>query len=507
FEEGLAKPGPIAEHTSGIDEVRRLAKAFTPERVASRCGINAETIRRIAREIANAPSATVYARIGTCTQEFGTIANWLPDVIHVITGNLDRPGGAMFPLAAVGGGNSKGTPGVGRGAKVGRWKTRVRGANEIFGELPVACLAEEIETPGDDQIRALITVAGNPVLSTPNGARLAKALDSLDFMISLDVYLNETTRHANVILPGPSPFEVSHYDLAFSQLSIRNTARYSPPMFPKAEDQLGEWETILRLVGIISGMGAEVDTKFLDDMVAMTLIQREVNENTSDIHGRESDEIFTALGDRRGPDRLLDFMLRTGPYGDGFGANAEGLTLERVAAQPHGIDLGPLKPRIPEMLRTKTGKIELAPDVVVNDVARLEGKLNDTSNGYMLIGRREVRSNNSWMHNLPTLVSGKPRCTLQMHPDDARDLQLTNGAQASVKSRVGEIRIPIEITDTIVPGTVSAPHGWGHNAEGASMTIARDHAGVNSNLLSDEMSLDVPSGTAVLCGIPVIIER
>ncbi len=254
FEEGLTKPGRIAEYTIGIEEVRQLAKAFTPERVAQRCGIAAETIRRIAREIAHAPSATVYARIGTCTQEFGTIANWLPDVIHVITGNLDRPGGAMFPKAAVGGGNSKGTPGIGRGAKVGRWKTRVRGANEIFGELPVACLAEEIETPGDDQIRALITVAGNPVLSTPNGARLANAFDSLEFMISVDVYLNETTRHANVILPGPSPLEVAHYDLAFSQLSVRNTARYSPPMFPKSDNQPEEWETILRLVGVISGV-------------------------------------------------------------------------------------------------------------------------------------------------------------------------------------------------------------------------------------------------------------
>ena len=255
FEESLAKPGRLEEWTTGIDDVRHLAMAFTPERVAARCGIDADTIRRFAREIANAPSATVYARIGACTQEFGTIANWLPDVIHVLTGNLDREGGAMFPKAAIGPGNTKGAPGVGRGAKVGRWKSRVRGAGEIFGELPVACLAEEIETPGDDQIRALITVAGNPVLSTPNGGRLSKALDELDFMISLDVYLNETTRHANVILPGPSPLEVSHYDLAFGQLAVRNAARYSPPIFAKPEGQPEEWETILRLVGVISGMG------------------------------------------------------------------------------------------------------------------------------------------------------------------------------------------------------------------------------------------------------------
>ncbi|NUM56068.1 MAG: molybdopterin-dependent oxidoreductase [Candidatus Hydrogenedentes bacterium] len=507
FEDGLINPDRLDQWTTGIDEVRHVAMAFTPERVAPRCGIDADTIRRIAREIAKAPSATVYARIGTCTQEFGTIANWLPDVIHIITGNLDRAGGAMFPKAAIGPGNTKGTPGVGRGAKVGRWKSRVRGANEIFGELPVACLAEEIETPGDGQIRALITVAGNPVLSTPNGARLAKALDSLEFMISLDVYLNETTRHANVILPGPSPLEVSHYDLAFGQLAVRNAARYSPPVFPIPDGQPEEWDTILRLVGVVSGMGANADTKLLDDMVLMTLIQREVGESTSNISGRDTDEILAALSARRGPDRLLDFMLRTGPYGEGFGANPNGLTLDRVAANPHGLDLGPLEPRIPEVLRTKSGKIELAPDVIIADIARLEQRLTDDTNGFVLIGRREVRSNNSWMHNLPMLVSGKPRCTLQMHPDDARDLQLTNGAQANVRSRAGEIRIPIEITDAIMPGTVSAPHGWGHNADGAAMAVASGHAGVNSNLLSDEMCLDVPSGTAVLCGIPVTIER
>lgn len=505
FEEGLAKLGELQQWTNGIDEVRHLAMAFTPERVSPRCGIPAETIRRIAREIAAAPSATVYARIGTCTQEFGTIANWLPDVIHVITGNLDRPGGAMFPKAAIGPGNTKGAPGIGRGAKVGRWKSRVRGVNEVFGELPVACLADEIETPGGDQVRALITIAGNPVLSTPNGARLAKALDALEFMISLDVYLNETTRHANAILPGPSPLEVAHYDLVFSQLGVRNAARYSPPMFPKSGNQPDEWETLLRLVGVLSGMGPNVDTKLLDDMVIMTLIQREVGESASAIHERDADEILAALAPRRGPNRMLDFMLRTGPYGEGFGADPNGLTLDSVAAHPHGLDLGPLEPRIPEVLRTTSGKIELAPEVIVADIARLEAKLADESNGFMLIGRRDVRSNNSWMHNLPMLVSGKPRCTLQMHPEDAAELDLANGDHARVRSRVGEIQIPVEITDTIMRGTVSAPHGWGHDAEGASLSIASNHAGVNSNLLADEMCLDAPSGTAVLCGIPVTI--
>jgi anaerobic selenocysteine-containing dehydrogenase len=507
FEDELIRPGRLADWTNGLERVRELAREFSPESVSPRCGIDAPTIRRLAREIAAAPAAAVYGRIGTCTQEFGTIASWLPEVIHVLTGNLDRPGGAMFTRPAHGPGNTKGRPGTGRGAKFGRWKSRVRGIDEIFGELPVACLAEEIETPGDDQIRAMITIAGNPVLSTPNEARLSRALDSLEFMVSIDVYLNETTRHANVILPGPSPLETSHYDLAFSQLAIRDCARYSAPVLDKPDGQPEEWETLLRLVGVLSGMGSKPDIEFLDQMVVTAMIQRESKEPESIIHRKDPEEILAALVPRTGPDRILDLLIRTGPYGEGFGSDADGLSLAVLEANPHGIDLGPMKPRIPEVLRTPTGKIELAPDRIVADVARLRRSLNHANGGMVLIGRRDLRSNNSWMHNIPLLVNGKPRCTLQIHPLDAERLELVPGDLAKVESDTGSVVVPVELCDSIMPGVVSIPHGWGHADVGVRLSVAREHAGVNSNLLASTDMFDQPSGTAVLNGIPVEIRR
>lgn len=507
FGEELIRPGRLSQWVNGMEQVRELARDFSPDTVAPRCGIDAPTIRRLAREIAAAPAAAVYGRIGTCTQEFGTIASWLPEVIHVLTGNLDRPGGAMFTRPAHGPGNTKGGPGVGRGAKFGRWKSRVRGKDEVFGELPVASLAEEIETAGDDQIRALITVAGNPVLSTPDGGRLSRALDSLEFMVSIDVYLNETTRHAHVILPGPSPLETSHYDLVFSQLAIRDWARYSAPVLDKPKTQPGDWETLLRLIGIISGMGSKPDIAALDGLLLMAMIEREAKEPGSVVHGRDPDDIVAALAPRTGPERILDFMLRTGPYGEGFGTNGDGLTLARLEAAPHGIDLGALKQRVPEVLRTPTGKIELAPERIVADVARLRRSQDLSNGGMLLIGRRELRSNNSWMHNIPMLVNGKPRCTLHIHPSDAEKLGLGPGDLAKVTSATGSVVIPAELCDSIMPGVVSIPHGWGHSGDDTQLTVARDHAGVNSNLLADTQHLDEPSGTAVLCGISVAIQR
>ncbi len=507
FEENLSNPGVIGEFTAGIDDIRALSKQFSPETVAEKCGISAQDIRRFARELAAAPSASVYARIGTCTQEFGTLASWLPEVIHVLTGNLDRPGGAMFTKPAYGGGNTKGAPGKGRGFRMGRHKTRVRGLPEIFGEQPVACLAEEIETPGTGQIRAMFTVAGNPVLSTPNGARLAKALDTLEFMVSLDVYLNETSRHAHVILPGLSPLENCHYDMAFSQLAIRNAARFSPPVFAKPADAPFEWQTILRLTGLLSGAGPNCDTNMLDDMVMLNLIERETKLETSLIAGRDAQEILAALAPRRGPERAIDFMLRTGPYGEGFGKDPKGLTLAKLEAAPHGIDFGPLEERIPEVLRTPSGKIELAPDFIVQDVRRLAASLGGNGNGdLLLVGRRQLRSCNSWMHNTPRLVSGKPRCTLLMNPADAESLGLADADTASVTSRAGTVQAPIEVTDEMMPGVVSLPHGWGHEAADMRLSVARNHAGVNSNLLTDEYHLDPISGNAVLCGIPVTVK-
>ena len=507
LDEGLADPGRLTEFAQGAEDIEGLAHDFSPETVADLCGIEAPEIRRIARELAQAESAAVYARIGTCTQEFGTLASWLPDIIHYLTGNLDREGGAMFTLPAHGPANTKGEPGIGRGLRESRHGSRVRNLKEIFGELPVACMSEEIDTPGEGQIRALITIAGNPVLSTPNGKRLDAALASLEFMISMDIYLNETTRHAHVILPGLSPLETVHYDMAFEALSVRNCARFSPAVFEKPDNMPYEWETVLRLTALLSGLGSKPDIPPLDDMYIMNLISRESRHENSPIHGRDPAEILQELAPRRGPERVLDLMVRTGPYGEGFGKNTDGLTLDKLEANPNGIDFGPLESRIPEMLRTASGKIELTPDCIVQDVARLKAGLSGSTDGLLLIGRRHLRSNNSWMHNLPKLVSGKPRCTLQMHPDDASSLGLNDGSTATITSKVGEITAPVELCDDMMPGVVSLPHGWGHGEPGVRMSVAADHAGVNTNLLTDENQIDIPSGNSVMCGIPVNVSR
>ncbi|HEV2581187.1 MAG TPA: molybdopterin oxidoreductase family protein [Ktedonobacteraceae bacterium] len=498
---------------AGIEQVRALAEPFAPEQVAAICGIDTPAIRRIARELAAAPRAAVYGRVGTCTQSFGTLVSWLVDVLNALTGNLDREGGAMFPMAAAGGRNTGGTPGRGRGVRFGRWKSRVRGLPEAYSELPASCMAEEIETPGAGQIKALITLAGNPALSTPNSGRLQQALDRLSFMVSVDMYLNETTRHANVILPPSPTLTRSHYDLAFYQLSVRNIAHYSPPVFEREPGVMDEWEIYARLAAILAGQEADTDASVIDDLAIMTLIQREIATPGSLVEGRDPGELIEALRPRVGPDRLLDFLLRSGPYGDGFGKR-DGLSLAKLEAHPHGIDLGPLQPRIPEVLRTPSGKIELAPQPLVEDTARLraafEQHLSEQhgTNGHMqLIGRRDLRSNNSWMHNLHVLTKGKERCTLHMHPQDAARLGLEEGALAHVASRAGEVQIPVEITDAIMPGVVSIPHGWGHNQPGTHMQIAAAHAGVNTNILAAEDEVDPLSGNAVLNGVEVTVER
>ena len=507
--DGLTDLGRLSEHTNGVAEVAQLAGDFTPEAVAPACGIDAATIRRLAGELAAAPRAAVYGRIGSCTQEFGTLASWLVDVINVLTGNLDRDGGAMFPLAAAGqrnaqGRRAQGPGGRGKGVRFGRWTSRVRGVPETFGELPVACLAEEIETPGDGQVRALVTIAGNPALSTPDAERLDRALHGLEFVVSVDIYLNETTRHADVVLPVPPPSQRSHYDLAFGQLAVRNVANYSPPIFPVADGMLDEWQTLLRLTAIVAGQGPDADLAALDEFVAKTLLGMEQSVAGSPVAGRDAGELLAALAPRTGPERLLDLLLRAGPYGDHFGARPDGLTLGVLETNPHGVDLGPLRPRIPEVLRTPSGRIELAPEPIVADVPRLLAALSRRSNGGMvLIGRRQLRSNNSWMHNLGPLVRGRDQCTMQVHPDDAVRLGLADGGHAVVTSKAGSVRVPVEVTEDIMTGVVSIPHGWGHHAAGAKMAVAAEHPGVNTNVLADGSQLDPLSGNAVLNGIPV----
>ena len=503
-EEGLIDLGDVAAHVHGLEQVEQLARDFPPESASQACGIAAGEIRRMARELAGAERAAVYGRIGTCTQEFGTLASWLVDVLNVVTGNLDRPGGAMFTKAAAGASNARGAPGQGKGMQVGRWSSRVRGLPEALGELPVAGMAEEIDTPGDGQVRVLFTFAGNPVVSTPNAGRLRRAVEGLDLMVSVDIYVNETTRHADVILPAPSPLYRSHYDLALYQLAARNVANYSPAVLDLADSQMAEWRTILRLAGIVSGQGPDVDVDAFDDMVVGSLVGRELQDPHSALAGRDAGELMAALEPRRGPERVLDWMLRSGPYGDRFGSDADGLTLARLEAAPHGVDLGPLEPRIPEVLRTPSGKIELAPEPIVSDLARLRASKARRRNGdIVLIGRRQLRSNNSWMHNVPNLVRGKERCTMHVHPDDAARLGLEDGDRAAVTSGRGEIEVAVEVTDAIMPGVVSIPHGWGHDDPEARLDVAAAHPGTNSNLLADEMAVDVPSGNAVLNGIPV----
>ena len=498
FAEGLLTLGSVEGQVDGVEAIRTAVARFTPERVAPRCGIDADTIRRLARELAAADRAAVYGRIGTHTVAFGTLASWAVDALNIVTGNLDRPGGAMFPLAAH---TRAGKPG-GRGFRTGRWHSRVRGLPEVRGELPIATLADEILTDGSDRVRALLTVAGNPVLSAPDGERLDAALAGLDFMVSVDIYCNETTRHANVILPPPSALESSHYDLAFYGIAVRNVANYSPALF--AASGPSEPDILARLTLLLSGQGASADPRVLHDMLVRGLVEQQVSREGSNVHGRNADEIVAAVAHRGAPDALLDVMLRTGEYGDGFGADPDGLSLERLEAHPHGIDLGPLSPRVPELLRTESARIELAREEILGDLRRLEGALDaPQETGLLLVGRRHLRSNNSWMHNLAPLVSGRDRCTLQLHPEDAARLGLEDGKTARVTSRTGSVVAPVEVSDEVMPGVASLPHGWGHDRDGARLSVAREHAGVNSNRLTDPHPLDPLSGNAVLNGIPV----
>lgn len=478
FDEDLAAPGRLAEFSRGIDEVRELARDFAPEATAAATGIAADATRRVARELAAAERAAVYGRIGTCTQRFGALASWLVDVLNALTGNLDREGGVCFPRGAAT--RADDTPRKTGTFPFGRWRSRVRGLPEFAGELPVAALAEEIDTPGADgeRVRALVTISGNPVLSTPNGARLATALAQLDFMVSIDVYLNETTRFADLILPSTGHLERSNYDLVFNTVSVRNTAHWCPRVFEPAPDSREQWQILAELAGRVNGGTAEQVHDLMEGGLARGA-------------GLEADPSIP-----RGPERLLDLMLRAGPYG---------LSLEKLQAEPHGIDLGALEGgRLPQILATEGQQLDLAPPLLTADVPRLRAALAEASNGgLLLIGRRNVRSNNSWMHNVRALAKGKDRCTLLVHPDDAARLGLADGASATVRSRVGEVTVPVQVSDEMMPGVVSLPHGHGQGGSGTRQSTAARQPGVNSNLLTDEAGVDALSGNAILNGIPV----
>jgi anaerobic selenocysteine-containing dehydrogenase len=487
FEERLTRLGRLATFTTGVEAVAKVVAEFSSERVAPVTGIESQEIRRLAREFAAAESAVCYGRIGVSTQEFGGVCQWLINVLNIVTGNLDRQGGAMFTLPAF---DPVTAPeSLASRGSYARWHSRVRKLPEFAGELPVVALAEEILTPGQGQVKALVTLAGNPVLSTPNGRELDRALESLEFMVSLDPYINETTRHAHVILPPTSPLERGHYDLAFHLLAVRNTTKFSPVLFDRNKDALHDWEILL-----------ELQTRMEHDGPGGSLY--------GGIKRKLTARFF-------GPERLLDLALRFGPYGGKLNPFSKGLTLRKVRAAVHGIDLGPLRPCLPERLRTDNRFINLAPDLFVQDIERVKSKLdNAVSNGdsdgeLLLIGRRQLRSNNSWMHNSERLVKGnpaKPQCTILMHPADAAERNLKQGQKAMVKSRVGKIILPVELSDEIMRGVVSIPHGWGHDRDGNRLTVAQQHAGASINDLMDEFSIDVISGTAAFNGTRVTVE-
>ncbi|WP_085243609.1 molybdopterin-dependent oxidoreductase [Mycobacterium europaeum] len=493
FDEDLINPGPYVD---GVDTMRRVAADWPPERVSAVTGIDEDRIRRLARELAGTDKSVVYGRIGLCNQEFGSLASWLVDVINILTGHFDVPGGAMFPKPAAWSITTQPLPGLEGGLpEFGRWHTRVRGAKEVLGQAPVSCMAEEIATPGEGQLKALITVAGNPVLSTPGGDKLDEVLPMLEAMISVDLWLNETTRHADVILPGLSPLEQPHHDDLILLFAIRSIANYSAPVFDPG-DRPHEWEILIRLTGLCTGTPAEdVDVAAIDDGFFDYLAF------TKGLDGAEIRELYT----QGGPERMLDLTLRTGPFGDQYGKNPGGLTLDLLKANPNGIDFGPMVPQLPEILGTLDKKIHLAPQYLLDDLPRLTARLERPAEPLVLVSRRHLRSNNTWLHNVPALMKGKDRCTLLIHPDDAVRCGVADDDVVTVKSAAGEIKVPVEITDAIKPGVVSMPHGWGHGKPGTRLAVANNSPGVNTNVLSPPTFIDEPSGNGALNGIPVTI--
>jgi anaerobic selenocysteine-containing dehydrogenase len=497
FTSAGADAGHLAGHVDGVDALRDAVLRFEPDELAARTGIARERIARLAREFRDEPRALVYGRVGACTQEFGGLVMWLVYCLNAVTGHLDCEGGMMFAEPAVDLTRAYGSKG-----HRDRFRSRVRNLPEFGNELPVATLAEEILTPGRGQVRALITFAGNPVLSTPNGRQLDRGLEELEFMVCVDPYLNETTRHAHLILPPTSPLEHSHFDIALAGFAVRNVAKYSPPLFDKPAGALHDHE-ILRELALRLGTRPGVERR---------------------LAGAKG-----SIAQRLGPDGLLDWMLRTGRYGQenrgtirlmsrlpGFGAMRQlleapdrrprGLSLAALRAAPHGVDLGPLEPNLLRRIATADGRVKLAPDVCIADLGRAARSLSEPVPELVLIGRRHVRSNNSWLHNSARLVKGKPRCTLMIHPDDAARRGVVDGALVRLKSRVGEVEVAAEVTDEVRPGVVSLPHGWGHDRPGARLGVARRHAGVSINDVIDDRRIDELSGTAVLNGTPVDVE-
>ena len=471
--------GRLSSFTKGVDQLKEAVAEFTPQNVSKITGIDAATIENIAAEFATTKRAVVYGRMGVSTQPHGGLCHWIINGINLVTGNLDRSGGQMFAKPAVSLVGKSGTT-----DEFGRWKSRVRGLPEFEGDLPVAVLAEEILTPGKGQVKALVTSSGNPVLSTPNGVQLEQALEQLDFFVAHDIYINETTRHADLILPSPSGLETDHYDFVFLALAVRNVSKYSPQIFAPAAGSMYDWqimqELALRLMPKPTGIAGRLRTG----------IQKRILRWLT-------------------PDRMLDLGLKIGPYG----IFRKGLSLKRLKANPNGIDLGELQPVLPAGLRTTDKKIDAAPQVYVSHLKqavipqlKAATESQPKANEFSLIGRRHLRSNNSWMHNSKRLVKGADRCTSMMHSNDAQTLNLVDGAPVAISSSVGSVKAPLEITDEIMPGVVSLPHGYGHHRPKTKLSVATEHAGVSINDLTDDKIVDNLTGNAAFSAQTVRIE-
>lgn len=474
--------GRLAKHTKNVDRMIEIAKSYPPEQTAAVTGVPAETAKRLAREFREAPKAVAYGRVGVCTQEFGGQCMWLINALNALTGNLDEPGGSMFATPAIDTLKKIGGFGLGRGS-YGRWRSRVRRLPEFGGELPSSVMAEEILTEGEGQIRAMVTLAGNPILSTPNGGQLDRAFESLDFILAIDFFINETSRHADIILPPLSPIQRSHYDLALYLVAVRNSANYSPPLFELKKGELDDWQILSELTCRLAGKR----------------------------HGKLSKEYLSARAiQKAGPERVLDLGLRLGPYGQGLKPFGPGVSLAKLKKQPHGVDFGPLQPTLPDTLPEEHGPIDMAPDLFVEDLDRLHARFaskatDSAGDPLLLIGRRHLRSNNSWMHNTLRLMKGKPRCTLMISSTDAERLGVKSGAMVTVRSRVGQVTAPAEVTDDMMAGVVSLPHGFGHDRDGVQLSIASNHPGVSVNDLTDDQVIDVLSGNAAFSGVPVTV--
>lgn len=468
FAERRTRLGALAGRVRSLDALAALVRDFPPERVAFRTGIDAPAIRRLATDFAAAQRAASYGRVGLCTQRHGTLAVWLLQALNLVTGRVDAEGGLLLTTPAVDAIDVLSRIGL-RGT-FDRWRGGKDELPEFTGELPVAALADQIESAGPQSVRALITVAGNPVLSAPNGARLDRALDNLDHMVAIDPYLNETTRHAHVLLPPAPPLARAHYDLALNVFAVRNVAKYAEPVTPRTPEQRQDWE-------------------ILSELAARVLMPR--------VFRRPA---LRAAG-QLGPDRILDMLLRLGPHR---------LSLARLRETPHGLDLGPLQPgRVAARIATQDGRIDAAPEEFVREArARLPAEADRGTNGDLeLIGRRQLRSNNSWLHNSARLLRGDHGCTLLVHPSDAAPRQLTSGDLAELQSDAGAVTVPVEVTDAVRPGVVSLPHGWGHDRDGVRLGVARDHAGASVNDVTSERFLDTLSGNAAFNGVPVTLRR